>query len=296
MSKVSYSHEMEYVYFNGRVVPAGEARVSVADRGFLYGDGVFETLRAYEGRVFQLAEHVARLFRSASLIGLDLPWAPATVEAAVEVTIQANGLRDAYVRVTVSRGEGFGIEIPSLVSPTLVVNARPLAIDPQVYLKGIRSVVAQTRRNLPSAVPLEAKSLNYLNNILAYREARAAGAQEAIMLNAGGVVAEGSMSNLFVVSQGRILTPPVEAGIFPGLTRETVMRLARQMSLPVEETLFGPDRLLSAEEVFVTNSIREVVPVVEVNGISIGEGKPGRVTRRLLEAYRTLVRRTLGLV
>ncbi|MEM3485144.1 MAG: aminotransferase class IV [Candidatus Methanomethyliaceae archaeon] len=284
----------EYVYLNGRLVPADGARVSVADRGFLYGDGVFETLRAYGGRPFQLTEHVARLYRSASLIGLELPWPPGTVREAVEVTLEANKLPDAYVRITVTRGEGLGIEPPAPAKPTLVVHTTPLAIDPRVYQKGIAAVVVRTRRNLPAAVPLEAKSLNFLNNILAYREARAMGAQEAIMLNTDGAVAEGSVSNLFVVVQGKVLTPPVEAGIFPGLARETVMRLAREMGQPVEERVFGPDLLLSADEVFLTNSVREVVPVVTVNGSAIGKGRPGRVTCLLLDAYRALVRRTLG--
>ncbi|MGQ9532111.1 MAG: aminotransferase class IV [Desulfotomaculales bacterium] len=285
----------EYVYLNGRLVPADGARVSAADRGFLYGDGVFETLRAYGGRPFQLTEHVARLYRSASLMGLELPWPPGAVREAVEATIEANKLAEAYVRITVTRGEGLGIEPPTAAKPTLVVHTRPLAIDPQVYQKGIAAVVVRTRRNLPAAVPLEAKSLNFLNNILAYREARAMGAQEAIMLNAEGAVAEGSVSNLFVVVQGKVLTPSMEAGIFPGLARETVLRLAREMGQPVEERLFGPDMLLSADEVFLTNSVREVVPVVRVNGSAIGEGRPGRVTRLLLDAYRALVRRTLGL-
>jgi branched-chain amino acid aminotransferase len=295
MGRSAATERTEYVYLNGRLLPADEARVSVVDRGFLYGDGVFETLRAYGGRPFQLTEHVTRLYRSASLIGLELPWPPGAVREAVEATLEANGLAEAYVRITVTRGDGLGIEPPAPARPTLVVHARPLAIDPRVYLDGVTAAVVRTRRNLPAAVPPEAKCLNYLNNILAYREARAVGAQEAIMLNAEGAVAEGSVSNVFAVVQGKVLTPPVEAGIFPGLARATVLGLARELGRPVEERLFGPDLLLAADEVFFTNSVREVVPVVRVNGTRVGDGMPGPVARLLLEAYRALVRRTLGL-
>ncbi|MBC7104795.1 MAG: aminotransferase class IV, partial [Firmicutes bacterium] len=286
--------QTEYSYLNGRLVPAGAALVSAADRGFLYGDGVFETLRAYGGRPFQLAEHVERLYRSAALIGLELPWPDRAVREAVEAVLGANGLTEAYIRITVTRGEGVGIEPPAQAVPTLFVQASRLNIDDRVYQEGIGAVVARVRRNLPAAVPPQAKTLNYLNNILAHREARAAGAQEAIMLNFEGTVAEGSMSNVFVVFRGELLTPPVATGIFPGLTRATVLRLAREVGQPVAERPFGPELLLACDEVFLTNSVREVVPVVRLNGRPVGAGKPGPVTRLLLAAYRDVVRGALG--
>ncbi|RJQ32505.1 MAG: branched-chain-amino-acid transaminase [Peptococcaceae bacterium] len=286
-----------FVYLNGDYVPAENAKVSVFDHGFLYGDGVFETMRAYGRRVFMLAEHLERLYRSAAIISLVIPYRIEELAAAVEGTIQRNNLSGAYIRLSISRGVGpLGIDPLSCTGPTVVCMARALAGYPaELYSQGVRAVTVRTRRTPAEALDPAAKTFNFLNNIMAKIEANAAGAYEGIMLNSSGYVAEGTVSNLFLLRRGALLTPAPEAGILPGITRNVVLELAVGQGLKVVETLFGPDELYAAEEMFLTNSSWELLPVVTVDGFPIGGGRPGPVTGLLLDAYRKMVAESLDL-
>lgn len=277
-----------WVYLNDKFVPQEEAVVSVFDHGFLYGDGVYETLRAYRGRVFKLAEHLARLERSASHIQLHLPAGPDRLTDLVREALRRNQLSDSYLRITVSRGAGeIGLDPALCKAPTLVIIAKPFQPYPEsIYAEGVSVIVARTRRNLPEALPPQVKSLNFLNNILAKMEAKAAGAHEALMLNHRGDITEGTTSNVFVVQEGRLRTPSVECGILDGITRELVLQLASELGVPSEETRLTVEDLIRAEECFLTNTTQEVLPVTRVDGRLIGDGLPGVVTRRIHASFR----------
>ena len=284
-----------WVYLNDKFVPQEEAVVSVFDHGFLYGDGVYETLRAYRGRVFQLAEHLARLERSASRIQLHLPVSLERLTDLVRESLSRNQLQEAYLRITVSRGAGeIGLDPALCKSPTLVIIAKPFQPYPEsLYADGVSVIVAKTRRNLPEALPPQVKSLNFLNNILAKMEAKAAGAHEALMLNHQDELTEGTTSNMFVVQRGRVRTPAVECGILNGITRGLVLQLASELGIPSEETRLTVDDLLRADECFLTNTTQEVLPVTRVNGTMIGNGRPGEITRRLHASFRACLDRLL---
>jgi len=285
-----------WVYLNDRFVPQEEAVVSVFDHGFLYGDGVYETLRAYRGRVFKLADHLARLERSASRIQLHLPAGPERLADLVRETLSRNLLQEAYLRITVSRGAGeIGLDPALCKAPTLVIIAKPFQPYPEsIYAEGVAVILARTRRNLPEALPPQVKSLNFLNNILAKMEAKAAGAHEALMLNHRGDVTEGTTSNVFVVQEGRLRTPSVECGILDGITRELVLQLASELNIPSEEARLSIADLLRAEECFLTNTTQEVLPVTRVDGHVIGDGRPGVLTRRIHASFRACLERFLG--
>ena len=285
-----------WVYLNDRFVPQEEAVVSVFDHGFLYGDGVYETLRAYRGRVFKLADHLARLERSASRIQLHLPAGPERLTALVRETLARNLLQEAYLRITVSRGMGeIGLDPALCKTPTLVIIAKPFQPCPEsFYAAGVPVIVAGTRRNLPEALPPQVKSLNFLNNILAKMEAKAAGAHEALMLNHRGDVTEGTTSNVFVVQEGRLRTPSVECGILEGISRGLVLQLASKLNIPSEEARLSIADLLRAEECFLTNTTQEVLPVTRVDGHVIGDGRPGVLTRRIHASFRACLERFLG--
>ena len=285
-----------WVYLNDKFVPQEEAVVSVFDHGFLYGDGVYETLRAYRGRVFKLAEHLARLERSASRIQLHLPAGPERLTDLVREALRRNQLSDSYLRITVSRGTGeIGLDPALCKAPTLVIIAKPFQPYPEsIYAEGVSVIVARTRRNLPEALPPQVKSLNFLNNILAKMEAKAAGAHEALMLNHRGDITEGTTSNVFVVQEGRLRTPSVECGILDGITRELVLQLASELGVPSEETRLTVEDLMRAEECFLTNTTQEVLPVTRVDGRMIGDGRPGGITRRLHASLRACLDRLLG--
>ena len=285
-----------WVYLNDRFVPQEEAVVSVFDHGFLYGDGVYETLRAYRGRVFKLADHLARLERSASRIQLHLPAGPERLADLVRETLSRNLLQEAYLRITVSRGAGeIGLDPALCKSPTLVIIANTFQPCPEsFYAAGVAVIVAGTRRNLPEALPPQVKSLNFLNNILAKMEAKAAGAHEALMLNHRGDVTEGTTSNVFVVQEGRLRTPSVECGILEGISRGLVLQLASELNIPSEEARLSIADLLRAEECFLTNTTQEVLPVTRVDGHVIGDGRPGVLTRRIHASFRACLERFLG--
>lgn len=285
-----------WVYLNDKFVPQEEAVVSVFDHGFLYGDGVYETLRAYRGRVFQLAEHLARLERSASRIQLRLPVSLERLAGLVRESLSRNQLSDAYLRITVSRGAGeIGLDPALCKSPTLVIIAKPFQPYPEsIYTEGVSVIVARTRRNLPEALPPQVKSLNFLNNILAKMEATAAGAHEALMLNHRDELTEGTTSNVFAVQGGRLRTPSVECGLLEGITRGLVLQSASELGIPAEETRLTVADLMQAEECFLTNTTQEVLPVTRVDGRMIGDGRPGGVTRRLHASFRAGLDRFLA--
>ncbi|MGH7166246.1 MAG: aminotransferase class IV [Nitrospiraceae bacterium] len=291
-----------WIYLNDRFVTKEEATVSVFDHGFLYGDGVYETLRAYGGRIFMLAQHLARLQRSAHLIGLELPisekdWPPLLNEA-----LDRNGLRpgrngpdDAYLRITVSRGEGdIGLDPALCRRPTVVILALPFKPYPaQLFQQGVHLAIVPVRRNLVAALSPQIKSLNFLNNILAKREAAKAGAFDGLMLNAEGHLTECTASNLFFVQAGRLCTPSVDCGILDGITREVVILLAREQRIPVEAGRYTPESLHQAEECFLTNTTMEIMPVREVDGKPIGSGRPGPVTLTLRNLFQSNLARFL---
>ena len=286
---------MTWVYLNDRFVPHEEAVVSVFDHGFLYGDGVFETLRASRGCILMLTEHLARLRRSASRLALQLPLSLEQLGNVLQASVDRNHLQEAYIRVTVSRGTGeIGLDPALCKTPTLVIIAKPFVPYPEsLYTKGIAVAVVQTRRNLPQALPPEVKSLNFLNNIFAKMEAIAAGADEAIMLNYRDELTEGSTSNVFLVNAGQLRTPAVTCGLLDGVTRGVVLTLATELAIPSDETVLRMTDLYAAEECFMTNTTQEVLPVTKVDGRMVGDGRPGPITLRLRASYRSRLERLL---
>jgi len=277
-----------FVYLDGHFVPKEEAMVSVFDHGFLYGDGIYETLRAYDGKLFLLKKHLQRLKRSAAGISLKLPLPLDSIGEALNESLRVNKLQDAYVRLHISRGPGeIGLDPALCVAPTMVIVAKPFHDYPaEYYDRGVSVAIVQTRRNHHLALPPSIKGTNFLNNILAKIEAIKARAFEGIMLNVNGYVAEGTISNIFMVKKGVLYTPHTDTGILEGVTRDLVLRLAKKKKIPVREALMRPRSLLSADEVFITNSTVEILPVSRVNKKSVRNGKPGPVTAALHQAYK----------
>jgi branched-chain amino acid aminotransferase len=275
------------IYVDDKYLDEKQAKVSVFDHGLLYGDGVFEGIRAYNGRVFKLREHIDRLFFSAKAILLTIPLSHAEVMEAVLETCRRNKIRDGYIRLVVTRGVGgLGLNPNRCKSPSVIVIADRIQLYPvEYYERGLDIITVPTVRNLHSALNPAIKSLNYLNNILAKIEANNAGCEEAIMLNAEGFVAECTGDNLFIVKGKSLLTPPLYAGALYGITRGVVMGLARQEGLDVSETNLTRYDLFNAEECFLTGTGAEVIPVVKIDGRQIGAGKPGPVTRLLVTKY-----------
>ena len=280
------------VCLNGELVPQEEAKVSVFDHGLLYGDGVFEGIRAYGGRVFKLAEHVARLYQSARSIRLEVPIIPAQMTAAIEETLLANDLSDAYIRVVVTRGVGtLGLDPDKCPAPQYFIIVDSIVLYPEeLYREGLEIVTVSTVRNHPAALNPRIKSLNYLNNIMAKIEGKNAGVLEALMLNAEGFVAECTGDNIFIVADSVVRTPPITAGILEGITRNTVIQLAREAGYVVREEDLTQYDIYTAEECFLTGTAAEVIPVVKLDGRSIGTGEPGPVTKELLQRFRALTR------
>jgi branched-chain amino acid aminotransferase len=278
------------IYIDGKLYGESEAKISVFDHGLLYGDGVFEGIRAYNGRVFKLKEHIDRLFCSAHALLLDIPLSRADLCRATVETIRANELKDAYIRLIVTRGVGtLGLNPRSCKQPSVIIIAGKIQVYPaEMYARGMDMVTVPTTRNLHSAVNPAIKSLNYLNNILAKIEANNAGVEEAVMLNSEGYVAEGTADNLFIVKQGKLLTPPLSAGALYGITRATVIELAEQTGLKVSEPNLTRYDLFNADECFVTGTGAEIMPVVKIDGRVIGSGKPGPITQQLVKEYHAL--------
>ena len=284
-----------WIFLNDRFVREEDAKVSVFDHGFLYGDGVYETLRAYGGRIFMLSHHLARLRRSASLIGLDVPIAEPGWTPLLEEALKRNALSDAYIRITISRGEGkIGLDPSLCPRPTVVVISLPLQPYPaRLFQTGVRLVVVSVRRNLAAALSPRIKSLNFLNNILAKQEATRSGAFDGLMLNAEGHMTECTTSNIFFVKAGVLHTPSIECGILDGITREVVLSLAREHAIPIQEGSYTPDDVVGADECFLTNTTMEIMPVGDIDKHSIGRSTPGPVTRRLQELFRANLPRFL---
>jgi branched-chain amino acid aminotransferase len=280
------------VYIDGKFLDERDAKVSVFDHGLLYGDGVFEGIRAYHGRVFKLKEHIDRLYCSAKAILLTIPIAHGEMMRAVVETCRKNRIRDGYVRLVVTRGVGtLGLNPNRCKNPSVIVIAGKIQLyPPEMYEQGMSIVAVATTRNLQNAVNPAIKSLNYLNNVMAKIEANLAGCEEAIMLNSEGFVAECTGDNLFIVKAGRVLTPPLTAGALYGITRATALELAREAGLPTGETNLSRYDLYNADECFLTGTGAELVPVVRVDGRVIGDGKPGPVTRDLTGRYHALTK------
>ncbi len=280
------------IFMNDRIVPEHEACVSVFDHGLLYGDGVFEGLRSYSGRVFRLDAHLDRLWASAKAICLTIPLSKEAVAQAVNDTLAANNLVDGYVRLIVTRGVGsLGLDPNRTRDPQVIVIADTIALYPKEhYEKGLRIVTAATQRVQSAALSPRIKSLNYLNNIMAKLEGLQAGCVEALMLNHKGEVAECTGDNIFVVRGGRLLTPPPDAGILEGITRNAVMELAHTAGIDCREATLTRHDLYTADECFLTGTAAEVIPVVDIDGRSIGSGVPGPITARLTRDFHALVR------
>lgn len=279
-------------YVNGAFVPKEEARVSVYDHGYLYGDGIFEGIRAYDGRIFRFEQHLDRLFESARYLMLDVPLSREALRAAILETVRRCGLRDAYIRPVVSRGPGdLGLDPRKCAAPTLVIIVDTIQLYPkEAYERGLRAITATTRKIRPDALSPQAKTLNYLNNIMARIEANQTGVEEAIMLNAEGYVCECSADNLFIVRGGEVWTPPPYLGILKGVTRGAIMELADASDIPLREQVFTLHDVYTADECFLSGTGAELGPVVEVDSRPIGAGRPGPVTQRLIRAFRELVR------
>ena len=280
------------IFMNDRLVPEEEAKVSVFDHGLLYGDGVFEGLRSYSGRVFRLDAHLDRLWASARAIALEIPLAKEVVAQAVNDTLAANKLVDGYVRLVVTRGAGsLGLDPNRTKNPQVIVIADTISLYPrEFYEKGLRIVTAATQRVHSAALSPRIKSLNYLNNIMAKLEGLQAGCVEALMLNHKGEVAECTGDNVFIVRGGRLLTPPPDAGILEGITRNAVLDLAVAAGIDSREATLVRHDLYTADECFLTGTAAEVIPVVEIDGRRIGSGTPGPITARLTADFHTLVR------
>jgi branched-chain amino acid aminotransferase len=280
------------IFIDGKFYSERDAKISVFDHGLLYGDGVFEGIRAYNGRVFKLKEHVERLFYSAKAILLEIPMSPAKISEAVLASCRANKIRDGYIRLVVTRGVGnLGLNPRSCKKPTVFIIADKIQVYPQeLYARGMEIVTVPTARNLHSALNPAIKSLNYLNNILAKIEANNAGVEEAVMLNAEGFVAECTADNLFVVKNGELFTPPLSAGALYGITRRTVIELAQESGIKVSEPNLTRYDLFCADECFLTGTGAEIVPVVKIDGRVIGGGKPGPLTRQLEDDYHALTK------
>jgi len=276
------------IYMNGKMVPKRDAKVSIFDHGLLYGDGVFEGIRAYNGRVFMLREHVDRLYRSARAITLKIPMSKQAMVNAVIRTCRENRTRNGYVRLVVTRGVGtLGLNPFTCKRPQVIIIAGTIQLYPkELYDKGMSIITVATVRNVAEAVNPNIKSLNYLNNILAKIEAINGGVPEAVMLNAQGFVAEATGDNIFIIKGNTLLTPPPYAGVLEGITRNVVMDLARQAGYDVREQMLTRYDVYNADELFLTGTAAEVVPVVTIDRRTIGDGKPGKITKDLERRFR----------
>ncbi|HSH17096.1 MAG TPA: branched-chain-amino-acid transaminase [Verrucomicrobiae bacterium] len=282
------------IFINGKYFTEKTATVSVFDHGLLYGDGIFEGIRAYNGRVFKLKEHIERLYHSAKALLLEIPMTPEAMMKAVVETCRKNRLRDCYIRLLVTRGPGsLGLNPKRCTNPQVIIIADKIQLYPPVmYTRGLDIVTVPTTRNLTNAVNPAIKSLNYLNNILAKIEANNAGVEEAVMLNAQGFVAECTGDNIFIIKGDELLTPPLSAGALYGITRGVVMELGRAAGLRVREADLTRYDLFIADECFLTGTGAELIPAVKIDGRVIGDGKPGKVTKQLVRAYRDLTQTT----
>lgn len=278
------------VYINGQFFAPDEAKISVFDHGLLYGDGVFEGLRIYNGKVFRMAQHLRRLYDSAKAIHLAIPMSVAETEQAVLDTVKESGLSDGYIRLVITRGAGsLGLGPERTSNPQTIIIVDKISLYPQeFYENGLEIITASTIRNHPGALSPRIKSLNYLNNIMAKIEGSKAGCLEALMLNHKGEVAECTADNIFIVRDGKLLTPPTDAGILDGVTRDAVLEIARDAQIPAFEKTLTRHDVYVADECFMTGTAAEIISVVKIDDRLIGDGKPGPVTRKLKELFHQL--------
>ena len=282
------------IFLDGKFVPESEAKVSVFDHGLLYGDGIFEGIRFYNGRVFRLEEHHDRLWDSARSICLDIPMSRGEMTEALLETIRRNDLKEGYIRQIVTRGVGnLGLNPTQCKRPSVIIIATTIALYPrEVCEKGLTVITCATRRTGAAALNPAVKSLNYLNNVMARIEANLAGADEALMLNENGNVAECTADNVFIIKKGQIFTPPISAGALRGITRSVVFEVAAELGLKITETDVTRHDVFIADECFLTGTAAEVIPVVKADGRTIGTGKPGSITNRIIERFREMTRAT----
>ena len=286
----------QFASVNGSVAPAEEARVCVLDNGFTFGDAVYETLRTYKGRPFELRRHLGRLRASAARLGFAIPPDDAELGRQLDILLDRAENSESYIRLIVSRGVGdISYHFDRVVGPTIVMVVKPLEPFPEAaYRDGIDVAVVSIRRNHPNALDPAIKSCNLLNNILAIREAQAQGAEEALLLNDRGELAEGASTNVFVVKDGALRTPPLAAGILAGITREVLFGLIQGLGLPLREEPIGLEGLRDADEAFVTSSTREAMPIRSVDGQPLGDGRPGPVTSKVIAAFRAYTAEARG--
>ncbi|HLH80122.1 MAG TPA: branched-chain-amino-acid transaminase [Chthonomonas sp.] len=297
MRKTEKSHpapsDQQWVHLNGKLVPKAEAHLSIYDHGFLYGDGAFEGIRVYDGNIFRLEPHLTRLFRSVRALGIELCVEKPVLQQQIAELVRKNGHYSGYIRLSVSRGVGLGLD-PAHIgkTPTLVISTEQLRLYPQeMYENGLHVITASTRVPPSVCIDPQIKSLGrYVNNIMAKMEANRMGAGEALMLNMQGYVAEATGDNIFLVSGGMLLTPPTTDGALPGITRQAVMDLARDMGIACRETSLTLYDVYNADEAFLTGTAAEVIPMVSCDQRKIGEGKPGRITQRIIAAFRELTK------
>ena len=280
------------IYIGGKLYDKEDAKISVYDHGLLYGDGIFEGIRSYNGKVFRLNEHLDRLWNSAKAIWLQIPMTKEEMAKAIEDTLAVNGIRDGYIRVVVTRGVGtLGLDPNRCDNPQVIIIADKISLYPEeLYQKGLEIITVSVMRNHPAALSPRIKSLNYLNNILAKIEGIQAGCIEALLLNHKGEIAECTGDNIFLVRQGVLMTPPIDAGILEGVTRDVVIGLAKQAGIEVREIPLTKHDVYIADECFLTGSAAEVVPVVTVDSRTIGDGIPGPMTQKLMAAFHKLTR------
>ncbi len=278
------------IYLNNKIVPRNKALISIFDHGFLYGDGVYETLRSYKGVPFKIYEHIERLYRSAAMIGLKVPYTPEEIKKAVHKTMKANNLKEAFVRINISRGPGpIGLDPDLCPNPTFVIIVNPFKDYPEkFYEKGVKITIVNVRRNFKDALNPMIKSLNFLNNIIATIEAKGSQAHEAIMLNYKGYIAEGTTSNIFFIKNQILYTPSVEVGILDGITKTEILDIAKEKGIKIKEGKFFVKDIYNAQEVFISSTTREIMPVTQIDNIRIGSNT-GRLTKTLLNAYRERV-------
>ncbi len=292
MKKRAAKTAENYIFINGKFFPKAEASISVFDHGLLYGDGVFEGMRSYNGLLFRIEEHLDRLWESAQAILLKIPYSKKDLQDVCIATLQKNKLKDAYIRLVVTRGTGdLGLDPRKCKVPTIFAIADKIELyDPALYSQGIEIITAATTRNHPEAINPCIKSLNYLNNILAKIEATNAGYCDALMLNKDGYVAECSGANVFIVKEGNLFTPPTYVGALKGITRGAIIDVAKKIKIPFQEKILTRHDLFNAEECFLTGTAAEIIPVVKLDGRVIGNGKPGETTHSLRRAFGDLTR------
>ena len=280
------------IWLDGKIVDESDAKISVFDHGLLYGDGIFEGIRFYNGRVFRLTEHIERLYLSAKALLLKMPWTLEEVCEATRHTIRANNLNDGYIRLVVTRGIGdLGLNPYLCPNPSMFIIASGITLYPaELYENGLEVVTCSTRRPTPASLSPQVKSLNYLNNVMAKVEALKAGAKEGLMLNEQGYVAECTGDNVFVVKKGEVITPPVSDGSLDGITRQVIFELCSELGISIRERSMARYDIYTADESFLTGTAAETIPMVKLDEREIGDGKPGPISLRLIEAYRQKVR------